>query len=316
MVDYYAILLRAVTGPDAGDAQWRHGVFERARGMLAKELRTRQPPLSQAEIAAQVSAMDAAIKRIESEMAWTERGPDTRADDISDLTQAMPERQAVAKPLPAGGTRWIVLAVVVAALGAGGYVVWHGKSQKPAPVAAKSQTASAPPPPVAASAPGKDGDLAPGVDGGNSDVDLPYVYRRQPTFYRTPQPVGTIIIDKTQHFLYLIQKNNVALRYGIGIGDECKDLAGLRHIAGKAEWPPWSAPPNLVKRSPTVLPGGAGNPLGARLLTLDDKTSRINGTNAPKTIGTTVSLGCIRMVNDDIADLYNRVDVNTPVVVN
>ena len=145
---------------------------------------------------------------------------------------------------------------------------------------------------------------------------MSYVFRRQPTFYRTLQPVGTIIVDKPQHYLYLIQPNNVALRYGIAVGRQCDDLVGLRHIASMAEWPHWQPPPDLLKRNPAVMPGGPGNPLGARLLQLDDGKSGIHGTNAPKTIGNVVTFGCIRLVNDDIVDLYNRVKVTTPVVVN
>ena len=159
----------------------------------------------------------------------------------------------------------------------------------------------------------ENGDLPPGIDGGNSDPDLPYVYRRQPTFYRTLEPVGTIIVDRLQRFLYLIEPNNVALRYGIAVGAQCADLAGLRHIASMAEWQP---PPDLLKRNPGPMPGGPGNPLGARLLQLDDGTSRIHGTNAPKTIGNAVAFGCIRLDNDDVVDLYGRVRVSTPVVVN
>jgi lipoprotein-anchoring transpeptidase ErfK/SrfK len=172
---------------------------------------------------------------------------------------------------------------------------------------------------VAKPATAKDGDLAAGIDGGAADNDLPYVFRRQPTFYRTLQPVGTIIIDKLQHFLYLIRPNNVALRYGIGLGEQCTELAGLRHVASKAEWPPWQATPDMIERKlakPGTLAGGAGNPLGARAMELDDGKSRINGTNAPMTIGNAVAFGCIRLVNDDVVDLYGRVQVSTPVVVN
>ena len=164
----------------------------------------------------------------------------------------------------------------------------------------------------------KDGDLAPGIDGGAADNDLPYVFRRQPTFYRTLQPVGTIIIDKLQHFLYLIRPNNVALRYGIGIGAQCTELVGLRHVASMAEWPPWQATPDMIERKLAkagMLAGGAGNPLGARVMELDDAKSRIDGTNAPATIGTNVIFGCIRLSNDDVADLYGRVKVGTAVLV-
>jgi lipoprotein-anchoring transpeptidase ErfK/SrfK len=163
---------------------------------------------------------------------------------------------------------------------------------------------------------GKNGELAPGVDGGSSDPDQQYVFRRQPTFYRTLQPVGTIIVDKLQHFLYLIQPNNVAMRYGIAVGDQCANLAGMRRIATMAEWPTWQPPAELLSHNPTPLPGGPGNPLGARMLQLDDGSSRINGTNAPKTIGNAVNFGCIRLNNDDVTDLYGRVKLSTPVVVN
>jgi lipoprotein-anchoring transpeptidase ErfK/SrfK len=130
------------------------------------------------------------------------------------------------------------------------------------------------------------------------------------------QPVGTVIVDKGQHFLYLIQPNNVALRYGIAVGDQCSNLAGMRHISNMAEWPPWQPPPEMLRSNPTPLPGGPGNPLGARVMQLDDGNSRINGTNAPKTIGNPVNFGCIRLNNDDITDLYGRVKLSTPVVVN
>ena len=146
-----------------------------------------------------------------------------------------------------------------------------------------------------------------------------YLFRRQPTFYRTLQPVGTVIIDKLQHFLYLVEPNGVALRYGIGIGRECADLIGLRHVASMVEWPSWEAPPDMVKQKlaqSSTLAGAPGNPLGARVLSLDDNRSRIHGTNAPKTIGTNIAFGCIRLVNDDIMDLYGRVQVGTPVLVN
>ncbi len=324
MVDYYSILLRAVTAPGAGDEGWRRSVYDRARRMLASRLRSQRPPVPQAEIAAELDAMAAAIERIESEMEWTERGSaarDAGERDDGDIAAAgwrAPERGPIAKPSRLGGPAWIMLAIIVAALGAGGYVFWAG--HKPSPAKIKSEAATAPAPqPARTNSAAKDGELAAGVDGGSSDPDQPYVFRRQPTFYRTLQPVGTIIVDKLQHFLYLIQPNSVALRYGIALGDQCKDLVGLRHIAGKAEWPQWQATPDMIRRklaSAGTLPGGPGNPLGARVLELDDGASRINGTNAPKTIGNSVEFGCIRLANDDIVDLYNRVQVSTPVVVN
>jgi lipoprotein-anchoring transpeptidase ErfK/SrfK len=163
-----------------------------------------------------------------------------------------------------------------------------------------------------------DGDLAPGVDGGSTDADVPFFFRRQPVFYRTTHPVGSIIIDKQQHFLYLIQPNQVALRYGIGVGKPCAAAAGLHKVAGKKEWPEWKAPADTVDSNLApagVMKGGPGNPLGARIILLDDGSMSIHGTNAPRTIGSHLDSGCIRLVNDDVVDLYNRVLAGARVVV-
>jgi lipoprotein-anchoring transpeptidase ErfK/SrfK len=297
MVDYYPALLHAVNAPGAGDEEWRRGVYQRARQMLTDRLRARQPPASAAEIVREQSALDAAIERVEAEVAWTEQGV------------AAPERGPIVSPSRFGGAVWIVLAVITAALGAGGYIAWVETRQKSAPPAATNQA----PQPARTAA---NGELPPGVDGGASDPDMAYVFRRQPTFYRTLLPAGTIIVDKLQRFLYLIQPNNVAVRYGIAVGAQCADLDGLRHISSMTEWPTWQPPPGALNRNPGPMPGGPGNPLGARMLQLDDRSSRINGTNAPKTIGNVVSFGCIRLDNDDIVDLYGRVQVSTAVVVN
>ena len=334
MVDYYPILARAMSAPEARDPQWRRGVYERARQMLVTQLLARRPATPPAAIAAEQSGLDAAIRRIEAEMSRPARGamprdePVDDADgDISDLSSIVPERGPLATPFRLSGVSLVAVAIVAAAISAGGYMFWvqHAHKASPAPVK-NVASAAAPQVPIAAAkiatpkpATTKDGDLAAGIDGGAADNDLPYVFRRQPTFYRTLQPVGTIIIDKLQHFLYLIQPNNVALRYGIGLGGQCTELAGLRHVAGKAEWPSWQATPDMIERKlakPGTLAGGAGNPLGARVMELDDGKSRINGTNAPATVGTNVIFGCVRLGNDDVVDLYGRVQNGTPVLVN
>jgi lipoprotein-anchoring transpeptidase ErfK/SrfK len=331
MVDYYPILARAMSAPEARDPQWRRGVYERARQMLVTQLLARRPATPPAAIAAEQSGLDAAIRRIEAEMlrpartAAPREEPVNEADgDISDLSAITPERGPLPAPLRLSGISLFAVAIVVAAIGAGGYMFWVQHAHKASPPPVKNvASAAAPQTPPATKAttpkPAKDGDLAAGIDGGAADNDLPYVFRRQPTFYRTLQPVGTVIIDKLQHFLYLIQPNNVALRYGIGLGEQCTELAGLRHVAGKAEWPPWQATPDMIDRrlaKPGTVAGGPGNPLGARVMELDDGKSRINGTNAPATVGTNVIFGCVRLGNDDVVDLYGRVRNGTPVVVN
>jgi lipoprotein-anchoring transpeptidase ErfK/SrfK len=347
MTDYYPVLLRTVTAPGAGDAQWRRGIYDHARQVVVKEMRARQPPARMADVAAEQAALEAAIEKIEADMLLlhgaahpsppvaprppplsvnaTTRGESAgdRSDGLAGAFAIDPQEEPIAPPYRLISPSLFALPVIVIVLGLGAYAYW-----------AMSQSASAPPGPIAKApaangatvaassakpAAAKDGDLAPGIDGGSSDADLSYVFRRQPTFYRTLEPTGTIIVDKLQHFLYLTQANSVALRYGIGLGDQCKDLVGLRKISSKAEWPQWQPPPEMVKRTvadASPLPGGPGNPLGARVLELDDGNSRIHGTNAPKTIGNSVTFGCIRLVNDDIVDLYNRVQVSTPVVVN
>jgi lipoprotein-anchoring transpeptidase ErfK/SrfK len=333
MVDYYPILARAMSALEAQDPQWRRGVYERARQMLVTQLLARRPATPPAAIAAEQSGLDSAIRRIEAEMSRPARGamprnePSDEADgDTADLSAIAPERGPLPTPLRLSGISLLAVAIVAAAIGAGGYMFWvqHAHKASPAPVkSATSATAPQAPPAAKTATPKlattKDGDLAPGIDGSSADNDLSYVFRRQPTFYRTLQPVGTIIIDKLQHFLYLIQPNNVALRYGIGLGAQCTELAGLRHVASKAEWPSWQATPDMIERrlaKPGTLAGGPGNPLGARVMELDDGKSRINGTNAPATVGTNVIFGCVRMGNDDAVDLYGRVQNGTPVLVN
>ena len=329
MVDYYPILARAMSAPEAKDPQWRRGVYERARQMLVTQLLARRPATPPAAIAAEQSGLDSAIRRIEAEMSRPARGAVSRgqaAGDITDPLAMVPERGPLPTPFRLSSISLLAVAIVAAAICAGGYMFWlqhaHKASSPPVKNVASAAAPQAPPAAKAATpkpATAKDGDLAAGIDGGAADNDLQYVFRRQPTFYRTLQPVGTIIIDKLQHFLYLIQPNNVALRYGIGLGEQCTELVGLRHVASKAEWPSWQATPDMIERKlakPGTLAGGPGNPLGARVMELDDGKSRINGTNAPATVGTNVIFGCVRLGNDDVVDLYGRVQNGTAVLVN
>ena len=150
------------------------------------------------------------------------------------------------------------------------------------------------------------------------DAEMDAAYRRQPVFYRTVERPGTIIIDTSDRFLYLIQPNNVALRYGIGVGRDGFQWQGLLRVTRKSEWPDWTPPPEMIARQPYLprfMAGGPGNPMGARALYLGNTVYRIHGTNAPETIGHAVSSGCFRLVNDEIEDLYARVPVGARVVV-
>jgi lipoprotein-anchoring transpeptidase ErfK/SrfK len=147
---------------------------------------------------------------------------------------------------------------------------------------------------------------------------LPPILRRQAVFYPTKEPAGTIIIDTPNTYLYLVLGKDQAMRYGIGVGREGFTWSGRERITRVAEWPDWTPPKEMIERQPYLprfMAGGPTNPLGARALYLGNTVYRIHGTNQPSTIGTFVSSGCIRLVNDDIMDLYKRVQVGTRVVV-
>jgi lipoprotein-anchoring transpeptidase ErfK/SrfK len=161
-------------------------------------------------------------------------------------------------------------------------------------------------------------DAEPGSTPAPEDKAVPEVYRRQPVFYRTDEKPGTIIIDTSDRFLYLIQPNNTALRYGIGVGRDGFTWSGRERVTRMAEWPDWHPPAEMIERQPYLprfMAGGESNPLGARALYLGKTLFRIHGTNQPSTIGSFVSSGCVRLTNADIEDLYGRVTVGTQVVV-
>ena len=142
--------------------------------------------------------------------------------------------------------------------------------------------------------------------------------RRQVVDYITREMPGTIAIDTLNTYLYLVLGGGKAVRYGIGVGREDFTWSGVKVIERKAEWPDWVPPAEMLDRQPYLprfMAGGLGNPLGARAMYLGGTVYRIHGTNAPSTIGKRVSSGCIRMLNEDVIDLYARVNVGTKVVV-
>jgi lipoprotein-anchoring transpeptidase ErfK/SrfK len=136
--------------------------------------------------------------------------------------------------------------------------------------------------------------------------------------YSTRESAGTIIIDTPNTYLYFVLGGGKAVRYGIGVGREGFTWSGVKAIERKAEWPDWIPPAEMLRRQPYLprfMAGGPGNPLGARAMYIGGTVYRIHGTNAPSTIGKQVSSGCIRMLNEDVIDLYARTNVGTKVVV-
>jgi lipoprotein-anchoring transpeptidase ErfK/SrfK len=158
---------------------------------------------------------------------------------------------------------------------------------------------------------------APSEDEGTA-AELPARLKRQVVSYATREAPGTIIIDTPNTYLYYVLGGGQAIRYGIGVGRDGFTWSGVQSITRKAEWPDWTPPPEMIARQPYLprqMAGGPGNPLGARAMYLGGTVYRIHGTNAPQTIGTHVSSGCIRLTNQDVADLYSRVSVGTKVIV-
>jgi lipoprotein-anchoring transpeptidase ErfK/SrfK len=157
-----------------------------------------------------------------------------------------------------------------------------------------------------------------GTQGADEDSVLPDRLRRTVINFDTSEAPGTIIIDTGNTVLYYVLGGGRAIRYGVGVGRQGFTWSGTQTISRKAEWPDWYPPSEMVARQPYLprfMAGGPGNPLGARAMYLGSSEYRIHGTNDPTTIGKFVSSGCIRLTNEDVTDLFNRVAIGAKVVV-
>jgi lipoprotein-anchoring transpeptidase ErfK/SrfK len=294
-VDYYSLLSKAVSGKDQVA---RDKIYRDAHRLIARSNLTRQVASSH------IAALEDAIRRIEDDIAAAEGRDEGTSDEAIRVLS--------------GGTNWRRLAVsacaIIAVIALSAliyeYVVTTGVRAVSGVTASSRQLQR-----------GRDDlimpDLAPGVDGGSSGADLPFSFQRQVVFYRTAVPPGSIVVDLENRFLYLIDSNNSARRYGIGLAQECLKGGSLFHITSKLEWPDWRPSSAATAKDAGALLGAAvrpGSPLGARALLLDKPGLIIHGTNSPKTIGHLVASGCIRLVNDDVEDLYRRVSLESRVV--
>jgi lipoprotein-anchoring transpeptidase ErfK/SrfK len=260
-----------------------------------------------------------------------------QVDCIMPIMQGTAQRPRARKPLPRVDAQ-LISACATSRPGFGRPNQPTEAMQQPGPVPppALSEPAPTPPPPrgAASAPPGRDAVLRPpaGIAEQRSVIaalppdeqpetgayELAPQFRRTQVDYASKEPAGTIVIDTPHTYLYLVLGNGKALRYGIGVGREGFTWSGTERISRMAEWPDWYPPAEMIERQPYLprfMAGGEGNPLGARALYLGNTLYRIHGTNQPSTIGTFVSSGCIRLVNDDIADLYGRIQVGTRVVV-
>ena len=153
-----------------------------------------------------------------------------------------------------------------------------------------------------------------GADGRPLAVAIP----RETVYFSTNYAPGTIVISTAERRLYFVLPNGQAVKYGVGVGRPGFEWSGTKTIGMKREWPGWTPPAQMLKRRPDLprhMAGGVDNPLGARAMYLGGTLYRIHGSNEPETIGQAVSSGCIRMTNDDVVDLYDRVKIGTKVVV-
>jgi lipoprotein-anchoring transpeptidase ErfK/SrfK len=292
-VDYYSLLTKAVAGKDAVA---RDQIYKDAYDLIR-----RSPHLTREATASHTAALEEAVRRIEDDIAAEEM---SSAADINEVLS--PTRNWT--PL-AVGTGALVAVIAVSAL-LYAYVATKGLGIIGAGVATSSSKAPGVREDVVMA------DLKPGVDGGSSGEGLPFALQRQVVFYRTTVVPGSIVVDRENRFLYLIDANNSARRYGIGIAPDCLKGGSLFRVTNKLEWPDWR-PSGTNTREADALLAAAGRPgslLGARALLLDKPGLLIHGTNSPKTIGHLVATGCIRLVNDDVEDLYRRVSLETRVV--
>ena len=290
-VDYYALLTKAVAGKDT---LGRDKVYKDAYGLITRS------HLNREVAASHVAALEAAIRRIEDDIAVEE------GRDAAQINEVLSE-----------GTNWkpwaVGAGVLAVAIALAAFMYGYVTTKGPAIVAAGVTT---PPPKVARAR--EDvvmADLKAGEDGGSTGEGLPFALQRQVVFYRTTVIPGSIVIDRENRFLYLIDINNSARRYGIGIAQECLKGGSFFRVTNKLEWPDWRS--SAATRDADALAASAGrpgSPLGARALLLDKPGLLIHGTNSPKTIGHLVASGCIRLVNDDVEDLYRRVSLETRVV--
>jgi lipoprotein-anchoring transpeptidase ErfK/SrfK len=287
MVDYYSLLVRVVSTLRPNTKDQRQALYNRARTTLIEKLRTTDPTLAHTDLKAERAALEAAIQRVETEAAHRVAPP--RPNPARQVYEAPgegyrdrpPLRDTRRLPIIAGAASVILILVASAAI----YSYWpsilsgarHMQSQR-------NVTAVATEPP---------------------DTKTNYVRLRQLVYYRTNQPAGTIIVDKTQTFLYVVRPNVSALRYSIGVGTQCTAMAGLYHVVRKEE---------LQDRSSDNTADEIKNLFGARVLYLDSDY-RIHGFNAATATGQRLPKGCIQLVNDDVIYLYDHTPLESRVVI-
>ena len=289
MADYYPLIARAVGTLNPNTPEQRRALYDRARRTLVDQLRIKDPTLTQTDVKAESAALDAAIQRVERDFARPAAPPPPRprprpGPPPAHAVPDEPPGYGDLSPLADTGKRWRLLigAGVAALLIIGGVVAYSYMPRNLSAVRSDMHTMAT-------------AQKSAAVAAAETPEDKSnYVRMRQLVYYRTNQPVGTLVVDKNQTFLYVVRPNVSALRYSIGVGPECTTLSGLFHVVRKDE------------------PKQSGDALGARVLYLD-KDYRIHGSSAAIPSGKLA--GCIRLVDDDVIYLYDRTPLESRVVV-
>src|SRR5215831_11491791 len=280
MVDYVPLLARAVASLDPNTREQRHALYERARKTLVDKLRSTDPTLTHTDVKAERAALESAILRVERDVMRRSAPPPPRPAPEAYEYRDRPPLTDERKPL-----RMAIGAAVLALILGVGFAIY---SFWPRSIEDVRALATAKNVPTLAEPP---------------DTKSGYVRLRQLVYYRSNQPVGTIVVDKTQTFLYVVRPNTSALRYSIGVGTECTAIAGLYHVVRKEE--PGSGQQSNLDRMKSLL--------GARVLYLNKDDYRIHGSDDSTAIK--LPEGCIRLVNDDVIYLYDHTPLESRVVV-
>lgn len=307
--DYYSILSKAAaTAPSAAA---RRDIYYRARNAVAN-LHARSD-LTPQQVSTEALALEAAIQRIENDLAPPPAPVETaETTETAATTETAETVETVLAEPPPWRRVAIAAGIFIVVIGLAATALWYFAGRNPR---ANTELAGAAQRPSSVARNEIVPDLDPGVDGGSSGADLPFPLQRQVVFYRTTVVPGSIVVDRETRYLYLIQSDNSARRYGIGISTGCLQPGSLFRITNKVETPEWMPPAGKQASASQTMRGGPGNPLGTRALLLDQPERLIHGTNSPKTIGHLVGTGCIRLVNDDVEDLYRRVPLDTKVII-
>ncbi|HEY8274610.1 MAG TPA: L,D-transpeptidase [Pseudolabrys sp.] len=288
MVDYVQLISRAVATLNPNTREARQALYQRARQTLVDKLRSVDPTLSHTDLNAERAALESAIQQVERDAvrrtAPPQRQPAQERDQERARERAQERYEYRDRPPLKDSRNWLRTAAValgvllVFAVGGGIYSFWPRSLDDVRSMAKQRNLSSTSEP---------------------EEIKSDFVRLRQLVYYRTTQPVGTIVVDKSQTFLYVVRPNLSALRYSIGVGTECTALSGLYHVARKEE-----------------LPGGKQSgqqPPDSPVLYLDKADYRIHGFDGSARIS--LPEGCIRLIKDDVIYLYNHTPLETPVVV-